>query len=70
MQTAQRSRAAKVVRQQLCLEHREMDHPVFDLATREVGASGTLEHRPMFVEIAEGLVPRPKRRLETANLAN
>jgi hypothetical protein len=47
-----------------------MDHAVFDLAMCEAGVSDTLERRPMFVEITEGLVPRPKRCLETANLPN
>jgi hypothetical protein len=47
-----------------------MDRAVFDLATCEAGTSEMLERGPMFVEIAEGLVLRPKRRLETANLPN
>jgi hypothetical protein len=47
-----------------------MDYAVFDLATREADTSEMLERGPMFVEIAEGLVLRPKRRLETANLPN
>jgi len=58
---------AEIGRQQLGLKHREMDHAVFDLATCEAGASEMLERSPMFVEIAEGLVLRLKRRLETAN---
>ena len=44
--------------------------PVVDLATRESGASDTLERGPMLVEIAEGLVLRPKRRLEATHLPN
>ena len=58
---------AEIGRQQLGLKHREMDHAVFVLATCEAGASEMLERSPMFVEIAEGLVLRLKRRLETAN---
>ena len=56
--------------QSASLKHREMDHAVFDLAACEAGASDTLEFGPVFMEIAEGLVLRPKRRLETANLPN
>jgi hypothetical protein len=70
MKTASPWRDAKVARQQLGLKHLEMNNAIFDVATCEAGASDTLELCPMFVEIAEGLVLRPKRRLETANLPN
>jgi hypothetical protein len=60
----------RTARRQLGLKHREMNHAVFDLATREASASDTLELGPVFMEIAEGLVLRPKRRLEMANLPN
>jgi hypothetical protein len=57
-------------RSQSALKHRELDHTIFNLATRESGASDTLERVPMFVEIAEGLILCSKRRLETAHLSN
>ena len=55
---------------QSSLKHRELDHTVFDLATRESGTSDPLELGTMLVKIAEGLVLRPKCRLESAHLAN
>jgi hypothetical protein len=38
------------------LKHRELDHTVFDLATRESGTSDPLELGTMSVKIAEGLI--------------
>src|SRR5579862_4655753 len=53
------------------LKHRELNHTVvFDLATREPGASGPLELGTMLVKIAESLILRPKRRLEPTHLPN
>lgn len=52
------------------LKHRELDHAVFDLAPRESRTRHLLELGTTFVEIAEGLILRPKRRLETAYLPN
>jgi hypothetical protein len=55
---------------QSALKHREFDHAIFDLASRESRASNSLERVSMFAEIAEGLILCPKRRLETAQLPN
>lgn len=52
------------------LKHREFDHAVFDLAPRESLTRHLLELGTTFMEIAEGLILRPKRRLETAHLPN
>jgi hypothetical protein len=54
----------------LALKHREVNHTIFNLATRESRASDALERVPMFVEIAEGLILCSKRRLQTAHLPN
>jgi hypothetical protein len=55
---------------QSSLKHRELDHPILDLAPREAGASDSFKLGTMFVKIAEGLALCPKRRLETAHLPN
>ena len=50
------------------LKHRELNYAIFNLAMLEFHASDTLERGTMFVEIVEGLVLRPKRRLKLAHL--
>jgi hypothetical protein len=57
-------------RAQSALKHCQLDHAIFNFATCEPRASDTLKRVPMFVEVAEGLVLRSKRRLETAHLPN
>lgn len=58
-----------VVRLQSDLKHRDLDHTVFDIATRESGTSDPLELGTISVKIAEGLILPPKR-LEAAHLPN
>ena len=50
------------------LKHRELNYAIFNLAMLEFHASDTFERGPMFVEIVDGFVLRPKRRLELAHL--
>ena len=57
-------------RSQSALKHREVNHAIFNLATREPRTSNALECVPMFVKIAESLILSSKRRLETAHLPN
>jgi hypothetical protein len=52
------------------LKHRELNHTVFDLATREPLTSGPLELATMPMKKAESLILRPKRRLEPTHLPN
>jgi hypothetical protein len=58
------------VRSQSTLKHRELNHAVINLAACKHLARDTLECVSIFVEIAEGLIPRSKRRLKTASLPN
>ena len=50
------------------LKHRKLNHVILNLAMLEFHASDTFERGTMFVEIVDGFVLRPKRRLELAHL--
>src|ERR1700740_1639769 len=55
-------------RSKWALNHRHLKHPIFNFATCKSRASNALKRVSMFVEIAEGLILCPKRRLETTRL--
>jgi hypothetical protein len=57
-------------REKVHLKHIELNHTIFNLAACESLTSDALERVPMFVEVAEGLVLRPKRRPQAAHLPN